>query len=122
MPEWNELVRRQLAELKLTPEREAEIAEELAQHAEDRYQELRLAGLADAEARRLTLREVLDHEAIATGLREVERVNVAEPVVLGAHGHGRFLSGVGQDLRYGFRTLRRNPGFSAIVILALAIG
>ncbi len=59
MPEWKELVRRQLAELCLTPEREAEIAEELAEHAEDRYKELQLSGVSDAEARRLTLNEVL---------------------------------------------------------------
>ncbi len=27
-----------------------------------------------------------------------------------------------QDLRYGFRTLLRNPGFCAVAILALALG
>lgn len=122
MPEWKELIRRQLAELRLTPEREAEIAEELAQHAEDRYKELKLAGVSDAEALRLTLNEVLDQKAIARGLRDVERTDVAEPVVLGAGAQGHFLSGVGQDLRYGIRTLRKNAGFSAIAILALAIG
>jgi len=122
MPEWKELVRRQLAELRLTPEREAEIAEELAQHAEDRYKELKLSGVSDAEALRLTLNEVLDQKALASGLRDVERTDVPEPVVLGVGAQGHFLSGVGQDLRYGIRTLRKNAGFSAIAILALAIG
>ena len=122
MPEWKELVRRQLAELRLTPEREAEIAEELAQHAEDRYKELKLSGVSDAEALRLALNEVLDQKAMASGLRDVERTDVPEPVVLGAGAQGHFLSGVGQDLRYGIRTLRKNAGFSAIAILALAIG
>ena len=122
MPEWKELVRRQLAELRLTPEREAEIAEELAQHAEDRYKELKLSGVSDAEALRLALNEVLDQKTMANGLRDVERTDVPEPVVLGAGAQGHFLSGLGQDLRYGIRTLRKNAGFSAIAILALAIG
>jgi predicted permease len=122
MPEWKELVRRQLAELRLKPEREAEIAEELAQHAEDRYKELKLSGVSDAEALRLALDEVLDQKSMANGLREVERADVQEPVVLGAGAQGHFLSGLEQDLRYGIRTLRKNPGFSVIAILALAIG
>ena len=40
MPDWNEQIRKQLAELNLPQAREAEIVEELAQHAEDRYREL----------------------------------------------------------------------------------
>jgi predicted permease len=122
MPEWKELVRRQLADLRLTPEREAEIAEELAQHAEDRCKELKLSGVSDAEALRLSLSEVLDRKAMASGLRDVERTDVPEPVVLGAGEPGNFLSGMGRDLRYAVRALRKNAGFSAIAILALAIG
>ncbi len=80
MPEWKELIRRRLAELNLAPEREAEIAEELAQHAEDRYEELKLSGVSDAEALRLTLNEVLDQKAMASGLRDVERTGVPEPL------------------------------------------
>ena len=47
MPEWNEEIRKRLASLKLAPVREAEIIEELAQHLEDRYQELLAGGVCD---------------------------------------------------------------------------
>ena len=33
-----------------------------------------------------------------------------------------FLDALGQDLRYAFRGIRRNPGFAAVAILSLAIG
>ena len=44
MIDWKPEIRQRLAELKLAATREAEIVEELAQHFEDRYAELRTGG------------------------------------------------------------------------------
>jgi hypothetical protein len=105
MPDWNEHIRKQLAGLRLAPAREAEIADELAQHAEDRYRELQNGGASEEEARRITLDELTGHEVLAGELRSIEHTDAPEPVVLGAGNKGPFLAGLAQDLRYGFRTL-----------------
>ena len=99
MPDGNEPIRKQLAGLHLAPAREAEIVEELAQHAEDCYRELRNLTVPDAEARRIALDEVGGPELLARELRSVERPDAPDPVVLGARSRGSLLAALGQDLR-----------------------
>ena len=73
MPEWNPEILRRLAPLRLSSAREAEIADELAQHLEDRYQELLATGRSEDTAFRTAIDELKGEDLLARGLRPVNR-------------------------------------------------
>ena len=120
-PRWSHDLRRRLAELRLSPAREAEIIEELSQHLDDRYEELRAAGSSDADARRTAVDELSEAGGIAQRMKALSQAHTPAPIVHGQAGGG-FLRGVWQDLRYALRAVKRQPGFAATIILTLALG
>ena len=65
MPSWKHEITRQLEGLTLEPTREAEIVEELSQHLDDRFRELRSAGFTRKEARLAALAELSDGKLLA---------------------------------------------------------
>ena len=122
MPDWNDEVRRRLSGLGLKPTRESEIVEELSQHLEDRHEQALRGGATEEEARRAALQELTESDLLAQGLRRVERPARLEPVVPGTPRRFGMLGDLKHDLRYGARLLWKNKGFTAVAVVALALG
>ncbi len=119
--DWTEHLRPRLARLRLSAAREAEIIEELSQHLDQRYDELRCGGTRDTDARRLAIDELLEPGVLADHMRSLRQARVPPPITPGAPR--RFLLGdLWQDLRYTVRTLTRQRVFGAAAVLTLALG
>ena len=85
-----------------------ELRDELQDHLDRQIQENVGAGMTPDEARVSAMRSLGGSAQIEEQCREKRRVRIVEDLL--------------QDLRYGFRQMRRSPGFSALAVLCLTLG
>src|SRR5258708_6511456 len=98
--------------------KDANIDAELRFHFDERVAALRARGASEGEARAQALVEFGDVGRVRTALREIDTRIEKQ------HRRAEWWEAVAQDLTYVFRGLRNSPGFTAMVVvtLALAVG
>jgi predicted permease len=129
MRDWRAEVRRRLEGARLDGGTERDVVDELAQHLEDRFHELRGRGVPAEEAELQALAELDGDGALAERLRSTVATR-REPLAVGrpleplpAGGAIRELvHGWWSDLRFGARSLARSPLYAAIAIVVIGLG
>src|SRR5688500_15557101 len=121
MPDWSGEIRRRLSAVRLPPERESGIVDEVSQHLEDRYQTLLASGQPAAEAERRAWQELEGDDDLGRLLSAHEPVRPPSLSGLEAAPRGRLLRGFWHDVRYAVRNLRKRSMLSATIVVTLAI-
>jgi predicted permease len=87
---------------------ETDLDEELQYHLGMKIQEYQAKGISPTEARRMAMLDMGGIELRKEECRDMRSVGLVEDLL--------------QDLSYGFRILRKNPGFTAAAVITLVLG
>lgn len=121
MVDWKSLVQQRLTPLHLTGAAESDLTDEIAQHLEDYYRELRNGGASDEEAYQKTVSELDDVYPLMASDR-AQRMPKYDAVPAGDVRRNNSMDDLARDLRYAIRTMRSKPLFVLFVVVTLGLG
>jgi putative ABC transport system permease protein len=117
MPDWRARLRERMAAEGVVPSAHSEAIDEIADHLADLHRAAEAAGGSAQEAAAIVEAELTRMGPLALAVAERARKRRQ------ANPHDAdWRAGLASDAKHALRSLRLNPGFSAIVIATLAIG